>query len=101
MDVLKRITNLRKERNWTEYQMAERAGLTQSTVSSWYRKNMVPSIPSLEKICKAFDMTLSQFFADDKDLIMELKPEQIRLLKYASKLKPKQTEALIKFINTL
>ena len=39
MDILKRIVDLRKERNWTEYQLAEQSGLTQSTISSWYRKN--------------------------------------------------------------
>lgn len=62
MDILKRIVDLRTERNWTEYQLAERSGLTQSTISSWYRKNMLPTIPSLSKICDAFGITLSQFF---------------------------------------
>ena len=65
MDVLARITALRTGRNWSEYQLAERSGLTQSTISSWYRKNMMPSIPSLERICDAFDITLSQFFLED------------------------------------
>lgn len=59
MDILKRIVDLRTERNWTEYQLAERSGLTQSTISSWYRKNMLPTIPSLSKICDAFGITLS------------------------------------------
>lgn len=65
MDILKRIVDLRTERNWTEYQLAERSGLTQSTISSWYRKNMLPTIPSLSKICDAFGITLSQFFLED------------------------------------
>ena len=62
IDVLERITYYREQKNWTEYQLAERSGLTQSTISSWYRKNMIPSIPSLDKICNAFGITLSQFF---------------------------------------
>lgn len=66
MDILKRIVDLRTERNWTEYQLAERSGLTQSTISSWYRKNMLPTIPSLSKICDAFGITLSQFFLEDE-----------------------------------
>ena len=53
-DILSVITTYREERGWTEYQLAERSGLPQSTISSWYRKNMVPTIPSLEKICTAF-----------------------------------------------
>ena len=66
MDILKRIVDLRKERNWTEYQLAEQSGLTQSTISSWYRKNMLPTIPSLTKLCDAFGITLSQFFLEDE-----------------------------------
>lgn len=67
IDVLERITAYRTQKGWSEYQLAEKSGLTQSTISSWYRKNLVPSIPSLEKICKAFGITLSQFFAESQE----------------------------------
>lgn len=62
-DLLAAIVAYREERGWTEYQLAERSGLSQSTISSWYRKRMVPTIPSLEKLCNAFGITLSQLFA--------------------------------------
>lgn len=64
-DILAEITRLREARGWTEYLLAERSGLPQSTISSWYRKNMVPTVPSLEKICSAFGITLSQLFAEN------------------------------------
>ena len=64
-DILSTITAYRQARGWTEYQLSERSGLPQSTISSWYRKNMVPTVPSLEKICEAFGITLSQLFAGD------------------------------------
>ena len=64
-DILSAITTYREERGWTEYQLAERSGLPQSTISSWYRKNMVPTILSLEKICTAFGITLYQLFAEE------------------------------------
>lgn len=80
MDILKRIVDLRTERNWTEYQLAERSGLTQSTISSWYRKNMLPTIPSLSKICDAFGITLSQFFLEDESKITTLSEQQLRLM---------------------
>ena len=63
-DILATITEYREARGWTEYQLAEHSGLPQSTISSWYRKNMVPTIPSLEKICAAFGITRSQLFAE-------------------------------------
>ena len=100
MDVLEKITQLRQERHWTEYQLAERSGLTQSTISSWYRKNMLPSISSLNKICDAYGITLSQFFLEEEKTV-QLNERQLRLLEYASKLEPEQFESLISFLKTL
>lgn len=101
MDILKRIIDLREERNWTEYQLAEHSGLTQSTISSWYRKNMLPTIPSLSKICDAFGITLSQFFLEDENRTTILNERQIRLMYYAAKLQPEQYDALLAFLKLL
>lgn len=102
MDVLDKITTLRNERHWTEYQLAEKSGLTQSTISSWYRKNMSPSIPSLIKICDAFGITLSQFFLEEGDSnIVLLNDKQLLLLKHASKLNQEQLDTLLLFLQKL
>lgn len=100
INVLDRITFYRKQKNWTEYQLAEKSGLTQSTISSWYRKNVVPSIPSLEKICNAFGITLSQFFSTDDDNF-SLTSNQKELLKESSHLTEEQLASLIDFFKTL
>ena len=78
-DILSEITRLRLERNWSEYQLAQHSGLSQSTISTWYRKNQIPTIQTLEKICFGFGITLSQFFATDDDLV-SLTSEQRELL---------------------
>ena len=78
-DILGMIRTNREARGWSEYQLAERSGLPQSTISSWYKKGMTPSFSSLEKICEAFGLTLSQFFADGEDRVA-LTPDQRRLL---------------------
>ncbi len=101
MDILNKITQLRQERHWTEYQLAEKSGLTQSTISSWYRKNMLPTIPSLSKLCNAFGITLSQFFLESDSNIVELDERQLIFLKAASKLDAEQYNALLHFLETL
>lgn len=63
-DVLKEITRLRLERGWTEYELAKNSGLSQSTISTWYRKGQTPTIQTLDKVCSGFGITLSQFFAE-------------------------------------
>ena len=101
MNVLEKITVLREERHWTEYQLAEKSGLTQSTISSWYRKNLLPTIPSLMKICDAFEITLSHFFLEDSNQSVVLNDRQLELLKVSSKLDKDQMESLINFLNKI
>lgn len=101
MNILEKITTLREERHWTEYQLAEKSGLTQSTISSWYRKNLLPTIPSLMKICDAFEITMSYFFLEDTTQSVVLNDRQLQLLEAASKLDKEQMEALTTFLNKL
>ena len=99
-DILTTITKYRQERKWTEYQLAERAGLPQSTISSWYRKNMIPSVPSLEKICLAFGITLSQLFAEENEPVT-LTASQKELLEVWSRLTEKQQSAIFNLMNSI
>lgn len=78
-DVLAEITRLRLQRNWSEYELAQHSGLAQSTISNWYRKKQIPTIPTLEKVCCGFGITLSQFFASEDDVV-SLTVEQKQLL---------------------
>lgn len=93
-DVLKRITELRDARNWTEYRLSTEAEMSQSTISTWYKKNMIPSLASLEKICKAFHITLSQFFAEGEEGF-PLTQEQKELLEHWSSLDDQRKKALL------
>lgn len=99
-DILKTITEYRVERGWTEYYLAERSELPQSTISSWYRKTTVPSIPSLEKICSAFGITLSQLLAESDDLV-SLTPSQRQLLDRWSRLTPEQQDIIFQLIDMI
>ena len=99
-NILAAISSYLEERGWTEYQLAERSGLPQSTISSWYRKNLVPTVPSLEKICQAFGITLSQLFAEG-DAPVALSESQRALLEQWDKLTKEQQEALFSLIKVM
>lgn len=101
MDILSKITELREERHWSEYQLAEKSGLTQSTISSWYRKNIVPSVPSLARICEAFGLSLSQFFLEDETHAVLLSTRQSQLIEAAARLSPEQYDSLLQFLQSL
>ena len=99
-DILAIITTYREERGWTEYQLAEKSGLPQSTISSWYRKNMIPTIPSLEKICSAFGITLSQLFSEENDTV-SLTGSQKKLLERWSRLTEEQQNVIFALIDKM
>ena len=100
-DILEKIRNLKLERNWSEYQLAEHSGIPQSTISSWYRKNQIPTIPSLEKLCIAFNLTLAQFFTDESASPQFLTGEQQELLNAFSRLQKEQQQAVLHLLRTL
>ena len=77
MNIQKRIKELMAERNWSDYRLAKEANLSSSTVSNMFRRNNAPTLPTLESVCKSFDMTLAEFFATNQD---ELFTEEQRLL---------------------
>lgn len=99
-DILGMIRKNREARGWTEYQLAERAGLPQSTISSWYKKGMTPSVASLEKVCEAFGLTLSQFFADGQERLA-LSGAQRAMLERWNRLSGRQQQALLALLEAM
>ena len=93
-DILARITRLRQARGWTEYPLAERSGLPQSTISSWYRKGMVPTLPSLEKICCAYGITLSQLLSEGEEPVSLTENQRRLMALWARRGEPQQAALL-------
>ena len=96
-DILGRIERERLSRGWSEYALAENSGLTQSTISTWRRRNLQPNVASLEKICSGLGISLSQFFQEEDSVY--LTPDQKEILDLWAKLSPAQRTAVsqIKF----
>ena len=93
MDTHERLRQLLDERGWTEYRLAKNCGLSESTIANIYRRNTVPSITTLETICKGFGITLSQFFAEGE--MVELTPELKELFDNWVNLMPEQMQKLL------
>lgn len=91
-DVMGRIKELCASRSWTYYRLAKEADIPYSSLSTMLHKAYVPSIPSLIKICRGFDITLSQFFSE-KDDTAKLTNEQKICLEHWKQL-DEQSQAL-------
>lgn len=100
MDVIKRIDELMKERNWSNYKLAAECGLSSSTIANIYRRNTTPSISTLEAICSAFGITLAQFFTEDSYTV-QLNSEQRDLFRRWVSLTDSQKELIYKLIQEM
>ena len=78
-DVMGRIKELCASRSWTYYRLAKEADIPYSSLSTMIHKAYVPSIPSLMKICKGFDITLAQFFSEEDDTAKLSKKQKVCL----------------------
>lgn len=99
MNTHDRLRKLMKEREWTEYRLSKECGLSESTLANIFRRNTVPSITTLETICDAFGITLSQFFAEGE--MVELTPDLKVLFENWVSLIADQKEAALHMIQAL
>ena len=98
--ILDKIVKMREARGWSEYQLSVEAGMLQSTISGWYTKGKSPTVPSLQKICDAFGITLSQLFSEEGEAVM-LTEKQKELLDNWIHLEANQQEALLAFLKLM
>lgn len=99
MNISQRIKELADARGWSEYRLVKESKLAASTISNIYHRNTIPSIPTLETLCKTFDISLSQFFSDDN--LFALTDEQLELLEVWASISPEQKHTLLEHMKTL
>ena len=94
MDIGKRITALRTQRNLTTNKLANLSGVSQSYLRDVELGNKNPTVEFLSYICHGLQISLHDFFA----------PEQVTLdtslLDALQKLTPDQQKKLAIFLNT-
>ncbi len=74
-DVLKRLQALCRERGWSYYELAKRAGIPYSTLNTLVLKGTQPSLPTLRRLCAGLGISVQQFFGGDGHTQV-LTPEQ-------------------------
>lgn len=100
MDALKRVQQFMEQRGWTEYRLAKETGLPLSTITNMFRRQTAPTIPTLEIICQGLGITLSQFFAQEDNMV-ELTNEQLAMFHQWATLTKRQKELVAELINNM
>ena len=60
-----KITSLCEKRDISKYRLSQLSGISQSSLGRIMAQENLPSLITLEKICTALGVTLSQFFQED------------------------------------
>ena len=64
MDTMRRVNDLISQRNMTLYQLAKISDVSPSTLRNTKRREGQLKIDTIERICTALGITLSEFFAE-------------------------------------
>ena len=93
MDILNKIRELQGDRGWTDYKLAQEADIPLPTLSSLFQRKNPPKLDTLQCICKAFGLTLAQFFLEDEKIEV-LSDSEKAMLQVFRKLSPKQQQEI-------
>lgn len=99
MDILNKIEQLRLERGWSVYKLAEECEITPSTIANMFARKTLPSITTLIAICRGFNISLSEFFAETLEEVESI--EEKTLLKNFRKLSKKNKDAIKELIKNV
>lgn len=95
-DIIEHIKELCAERQWSYYKLAKESGIAYSTINTMLSKTVTPSIPTLFKICRGFDISISQFFAVGEQI--ELTEGQKECLSYWNSLDTRARELALAYM---
>ncbi len=93
MEVGKRLATLRKQYNYTQNALAERAGVSQTHLRRVELGQADITVSHLQLLCDAMNITLKEFFEEETS--------ENKIAIAVSKLSPKQKKLLIEFVDSL
>lgn len=94
--VVEHIKELCNQRGWTYYKLAQKSNIPYSSLNTMLNKQHIPSMNNLIKICKGFNIKLSQFFEGIED--RDITDEQSQLLELWNLLDEKAKELALVYM---
>lgn len=95
--VIERIKDLLIYNHWTAYKLAKESGIPYSSLNNLLNKKNCPTIPTLEKICKGFNITLKEFFdfTENPLIVPQLSDTEQEVINSFKSLSSKEKEAIL------
>ena len=102
-DVLDRIQFFLNCKHWSLYKLAKESDLPYSSLNNIFNRRTLPTIPTLEKICTGFGISMSEFFEYKKNAVKSdtLSDMEQDILYMYRTLSEKNKELLIAYLSGL
>ena len=78
-EIATEVARLCEERKITQYELAKRSGLQESSVRNMFQKGTTPTYRTLYTICRGLGITVPQFFTGSS-FLAKLPPEEKELM---------------------
>lgn len=100
--VLLRIDELCSQFQWNHYRLAKVSGLPLASINSMFARNTLPTIPTLEKICNAFHISLMEFFNYDQEpKVPHITSDELELIRRYKELTRSEKKLLLAYMDGL
>ena len=97
--VAENISSLCEKRNISKYRLSQMSGISQSSLGRIMKQESLPSLVTLEKICEALGVSLSQFFREETSV--DLTESQKEVLKIWDDLSSDERETVLAMLRGL
>lgn len=84
------ILKLRKEKNMSQLDLADKIGVTDRAISKWENGKGLPDISLMQPLCKELNITINDLLSgervDNKDYQEKFEENVLKAIKYSNKL---------------
>lgn len=101
----KKIAELRKANNMTQFDFADKLGISFQAVSNWERGNSMPDISKLPEIAELFNVSIDEILGKENSVLNEVvngekvNSQQIKEMIEVSNCHPKMISAVLPFLD--
>ena len=81
-EVLNTITELCEARGWNIAKLSRESGVSDSTIRSWYKRENIPSLPTLEPVCRALGTSVAEILGLDDEPVNITSDQKLLLYKW-------------------
>lgn len=98
--IYNKVDSIRKEKAWSIYELAKKAGVHPNTIYHWRDNKSSPTLSLLDAVCTAFNITVIAFLMDENEL-MALTDEQKEVIRLWNTLSEEQKVALLSLMRSM